>query len=154
VYSIDASALIDGWSRYYPPDVMPTLWERVDNLIANERLLAPEEVLLELKRGDDDLVVWAKKRRGMFIASDHANEQLLCELVNRFPAFIPERSPDGVWADPYVIALAQKRDAIVVTGEKPAPLNAKSPTIPNVCAALGVQSIGFLDLIRREGWRW
>jgi hypothetical protein len=118
VYSIDASALIDGWSRYYPQDVMPTLWDRVDGLIEDGRLFATDEVFTEIKRGDDGLVGWSKKRKSMFIAPDKAVEEGVRKIVNRFPAFIPQRSPDGAWADPFVIALAQARGAIVVTGEK------------------------------------
>lgn len=154
MYSIDASALIDGWSRYYPQDVMPTLWEQVDGLIQDGRLFATDEVFTEIKRGDDGLIGWSKMRRQMFIAPDEAVERGVQTVVNRFPNFVPQRSADGAWADPYVIALAQTRQAIVVTGEKPVDAKAKVPHIPNVCSALGVTCISFLDLIRREGWRW
>lgn len=154
MYSIDASALIDGWTRYYPQDVMPTLWERVDSLIQDGRLVATDEVFTEIKRGDDGLIGWSKKRKAMFIPPDKTVEDAVRKIVNRFPAFIPQRSPDGAWADPFVIALALARDAIVVTGEKLVDSKAKALHIPNVCAALSVKSISFLDLIRREGWRW
>lgn len=133
---------------------MPTLWERIDGLIQGGRLIATDEVLTEIKRGDDGLIGWSKKRKTMFVAPDKAVEEGVRRIVNRFPNFIPQRSPDGAWADPYVIALAQARDAIVVTGEKPTDAKAKSLHIPNICEALAVKSISFLDLIRREGWRW
>lgn len=103
MYSIDASALIDGWSRYYPQDVMPTLWDRVDGLIEDGRLFATDEVFTEIKRGDDGLVGWSKKRKSMFIAPDKAVEEGVRKIVNRFPAFIPQRSPDGAWADPQIV---------------------------------------------------
>lgn len=154
MYAIDASALFDGWTRWYPMDVMPTLWERIDGLIQQGRLVAPEEVFLEIKRGNDSLIKWTKDRKVMFLPPDQALDIGVQDIVNRFPMFLPERSPDGVWADPYVIALARSRGGIVVTGEKAAASNAKAPKIPNVCAALGVESMGFLELIRKEGWRW
>jgi hypothetical protein len=75
------------------------------------------------------------------------------EVVARFPQFVPERSPDGIWADPYVIALAKVDNLVVVTGEKKAAPNAK-PHIPNVCDALGVECIPLLHLFRREGWQF
>jgi hypothetical protein len=154
VYSIDASAWIDGWTRVYPPDVMPTLWEKLEGLVASGKVIAPDEVLRELERGSDSLLKWARRHKAMFRGPDRATETILAEIVNRFPAFLPERAVDGIWADPHVIALAKEQSATVVTAEKIAPFNAKSPKIPNVCQAFGIECIGLLELIRREGWRW
>ena len=39
----------------------------------------------------------------------------------------------------------------VITGETPSG-SLKRPKIPDVCLAIGVEPIGLLDLIRREGW--
>jgi hypothetical protein len=39
----------------------------------------------------------------MFIAPDKAVEEGVRKIVNRFPAFIPQRSPDGAWADPQIV---------------------------------------------------
>jgi hypothetical protein len=153
VYSIDASALIDGWVRYYPPDVLPTLWENLDSLVRDGRLRATDDVRLELERGSDALYEWCRDRDGMFRAQSDAVQERVANIVNRFPSFVPERSPDGIWADPFVIALAQVDGLAVVTGERRAAANAR-PKIPNVCEALSVECINFLDFIRREGWRF
>lgn len=48
-YSIDTSSILDGWRRYYPPDVFQQLWTRLDDLIAEGSLRATEEVLVELE---------------------------------------------------------------------------------------------------------
>ncbi len=32
-YSIDTSAILDGWRRYYPPRAFPGLWIRMEELI-------------------------------------------------------------------------------------------------------------------------
>ena len=32
-YCFDTSALMECWTRYYPPDVFPALWERFDHPI-------------------------------------------------------------------------------------------------------------------------
>ena len=32
-FCIDTSAWLDGWARDYPPDVFPSLWEKIDELI-------------------------------------------------------------------------------------------------------------------------
>lgn len=61
-YSVDTSALLDGWRRYYPPDVFPPVWKKLDELIEDKILIASEEVLFELKRKDDDVYSWARDR--------------------------------------------------------------------------------------------
>src|ERR1022692_867540 len=33
MYCIDTSALVDGWIRYYPPDVFPPLWTKLEDMI-------------------------------------------------------------------------------------------------------------------------
>lgn len=143
---------MDGWKRYYPLDVLPSLWIRIDSLIKNDRLIAPIEVKLELKRGGDALYDWACARGRMFREPTDIIQAQIQVIVDQFPDFIPNRSPDGIWADPYVIALAQVNSGIVVTGEKLVDRNARMPKIPNICQAMRVECINLLELIRREGW--
>lgn len=55
-----------------------------------------------------------------------------------------------------MIAIAKLRDAIVITGEIGGNENRPKipyvrPKIPYVCEQIGVECIGFLELIRREG---
>ena len=52
-YSIDTSSILDGWIRYYPPDVFPLVWTKIEELIEKEILVATEEVLFELEKKDD-----------------------------------------------------------------------------------------------------
>jgi hypothetical protein len=54
-YSIDTSAILDAWTRYYPPDVMPGLWKQLEELVDNGQLLATEEVLYELEKKEDNV---------------------------------------------------------------------------------------------------
>ncbi|MBA2683601.1 MAG: DUF4411 family protein [Chthoniobacterales bacterium] len=154
MYSIDSSALIDGWVRYYPPDILPTLWNNVDRMVLDGRLRATEEVKFELERGADALYGWCCDRASLFLPPTDEVQRGVADIVNRFPSFVPERSPDGIWADPYVISLAKIAGFAVITGERRAADNARRPKIPNVCEAVGVECIPFLELIRREGWRF
>jgi len=61
--------LLDGWLRYYPPDVLPDVWTGLDELIKGGDLGATEEVLIELEKRDDGIHKWAKKRKRMFARS-------------------------------------------------------------------------------------
>ena len=59
-YCIDTSGLLDGWSRYYPPQVFPCLWDRIDSIIDSGELVASEEVYHEVQQIQDELAEWAR----------------------------------------------------------------------------------------------
>lgn len=154
IFCTDTSALIYGWREAYPPDVFASVWDGIGQLASNGILIAPEEVLLELERREDELYQWARSHRSMFAQPDIVVQQEVKKIVNRWPTFIPEISPDGAWADPYVIALATVRRAVVVTAEKPVGANARRPKIPNVCYALNIPCTDLLGLLRSQGWNF
>ncbi|MEA3407181.1 MAG: DUF4411 family protein [Chloroflexota bacterium] len=154
LFCIDTSALIHAWNRDYPPDVFGTIWENLEILIAAGSLISPEEVLLELERGGDEIYDWAKSQASMFVKPGSSVQAKVRHIVNAYRSFLPDHSRDGIWADPYIIALAIEEHAIVVTGEKPVGLNARAPKIPNICNDLGVDCTDMLGLIRICGWQF
>ena len=154
MYSIDSAAFIDAWVRKYPPDFLPSLWASLGDFAETGNLLAPEEVLLELQRGGDDLYDWALERAEIFVPPTSEIQARVAHIVNTFPSFVPERAGDGIWADPYVIALAQENSGTVVTAELLAPANARLKKIPNVCQELNVRCIAPLELFQERGWRF
>ncbi|MGE5586267.1 MAG: DUF4411 family protein [Bacillota bacterium] len=154
MYCIDTSALIHAWRRDYPPDVFQSLWDQLDRLIKQGRLFSSIEVLLELKRGGDEIYQWAKQREHAFLDADATVQRVVATIVDSFPSFLPSDSPDGIWADPYIVAIAKVNGWAVVTGEKAVSPGAKRIKIPNVCQEVGVECTEFLQLIRREGWRF
>jgi len=149
-YSIDTSAILQGWLRYYPPDVFPAVWDRLDHLITDGHLSATEEVLHELERQHDDVYQWASRRHQMFIPLDEPIQLAVTSILASHPRLLDNRR-NRSGADPFVIALAQLNGATVVTGESPTG-NPDKPNIPDVCDALRVPWIGLLQMIRREGW--
>lgn len=154
IYCIDACSLISAWKDNYPPDHFQTLWDKLDSLIDEGRLLSSKEVLLELERQDDNLHLWAEARQSIFLEADIQTQRCVSQIVTAFPTFVPETSPDGVWADPYLIAISKTRRCILVTGEKLAGPGAKRPKIPNICNEMGIQWCTIIGLIRLEGWQF
>jgi uncharacterized protein DUF4411 len=59
--SLDTSGLLDGWVRYYSPDVFQSLWKQMEAAAADGTTVAVQDVLLELERQDDDVFAWAKR---------------------------------------------------------------------------------------------
>ncbi len=149
-YSVDTSALLDAWVRYYPPDVFDTLWSRLDGLVVRGHLLAIDEVQRELEKKDDELHKWVSARPTMIVTLDEDLQTAAVPIINRFGSLTNTKSLMGGSADPYVIALAQVRELTVVTAEKQKP---SKPRIPDVCKTLGVPCIALVEMFRREGWR-
>ncbi len=149
-YSVDTSALLDGWTRYYPPDVFPRVWERLDELISKEVLIASEEVLIELKRKDDPIYEWARERESMFRPIDTEIQETVLEILGVHKKLIDERKGRS-GADPFVIALAKVQECAVLTGEKPSN-SPNRPKIPDVCNAIGIRWLDMLQLFRDQKW--
>jgi hypothetical protein len=150
-YCIDTSALVDAWVRHYSPDIMPSLWRRVDGLIDEGHLISSEEVLLELERKEGDtLYRWAKDRAHVFLPLDAVIQEKGTRIMSQFPKLVDERTGKS-FADPWVIATASVHRCCVVTGEG-ATGRAERPKIPDVCRAMSIDFLSFAALIRAEGW--
>ena len=150
VYCIDTSSLIAAWQERYPIENFPPFWDKMDALIAAKRLIAPAEVLNEMKKRSDELHTWLKARPHMFRELDDAIQIEAGQVLGRFPRLVGERKL-RTSADPFVIALARVEGLELVTDERPTG-NPNRPNIPDVCAALGMTSMGVLDLIKAEKW--
>ena len=150
MYVIDTSALLDGWIRYYPPDVFPALWSNLEEMIKSGELLSPDEVLLELGQKDDEIYRWAKTNSTMFVPLDEEIQSATQEILKQFPRLVGAMK-DRNRADPFVIAVAKVRNATVVTGEKSSGIRER-PRIPNVCDHFEISHLTLLQLIRDKGW--
>lgn len=152
-YCVDTSALIDAWVRWYPQEHFPTLWDKMENLIDNGRLISSEEVLQELERKEGDtLYKWAEKRNHIFLPLDNNIQSCHSSIIAKHPQLVDGRTGKS-FADPWVIATAHKNDYIVVTGEKPTG-SPDRPKIPDVCRSMRINWISFVELIRQEKWRF
>lgn len=149
-YCIDTSSLIAAWQERYPIENFPRFWDKVDALIAEGRLISPVEVLNETKKRSDELHAWLKARPAMFRELDDAVQIEAAQVLAQFPRLVGERKL-RTSADPFVIALARVEGWQLVTDEKPTG-SLNRPNIPDVCGALGMASMGVLDLIRAEKW--
>ncbi|MBI4964691.1 MAG: DUF4411 family protein [Desulfomonile tiedjei] len=149
-YSVDTSALMDGWVRHYPKDVFPRIWESIDELISQEILIASSEVLKELEKQEDDLTAWALDRKHMFVPIDDDIQVSISEILRDYPRLVDTRR-DRSSGDPWVIALARVRKCSVLTGER-STSKIEKPNIPDVCIALGIRCVNMLQLFRDQEW--
>jgi hypothetical protein len=148
-YCFDTSALIECWSRSYPPDVFPGLWLKMDELVTRQQVLCPEEVRVELTRQEDELAKWASARPHMFVPLDEAIQRSTSELLAQHQLLM-KATKNRNGADPFVIATAQVKSLTVVTEEQGG--TPAKPKIPSVCQALGVPCVNVLSFLRDQGW--
>jgi uncharacterized protein DUF4411 len=149
-YSIDTSALMDAWVRYYPPDVFPRLWEQLAASINDGLIVATEEVYRELQQYKGELSMWVGERRQMFISIDEQVQAVVQDIMTTHPNLVDENTGKS-GADPFVIALARVRGLAVVSAERSKP---SKPKIPDVCTAKGVRHITLVELFREQKWRF
>ena len=161
-YVIDTSSLID-LNKRYPIDVFPSLWQKVNALIAKGNLISCREVLKEISVKDDALRKWAVKQKGLFRELDIEQSKKVREILAKYPA-LAQSETEVAAADPFLIALAivlsndpQKtlglntKTHVVVTEEK---LRGNKIKIPFVCQDYKIQCIPIIEMFRIEGWQF
>ena len=145
-YCVDTSGWLDGWQRNYPPDVFPTLWTKVEEVVAGGEVFSSEEVYVELQKKDDEIHDWIQARKEMLVPLTEEIQTIASHLLLEFPRLV-DTLRNRSKADPFVIATAIDRKATVVTGE-PVTGNMNKPRVPDVCNVKGVRCITFLQMIR------
>jgi hypothetical protein len=147
-YCVDTSGWLDGWQRYYPPDVFPSLWRKIEDQVAAGQIFSSEEVYVELSKKADDLHDWIKARKEMLVSSEEAVQLQVTYLLKKYPRLV-DTLKNRSQADPFVVAVAMEHKLSLVTGEVGGTI--ERPRIPFVCAAEGVICINFLQMIRELG---
>lgn len=148
-FCIDTCSLIN-LKNLYPVTVFPTLWKNIENQIENSLLISPMEVYNEINRGDDALLIWAKRvKNKLFVELNDEQFKIAQSVGHRFPKLIDilKTIPD---ADPFVIALAQSMGCTVVTDEKKTNPN----KIPSVCHEMGIQCVSLLEYFNMNKWEF
>ena len=152
-YSFDTSGLIDGLERYYPEDNFPALWQRVDDLIDAGRLVISEEVWHEVEVKTMTAKEWCVGRLDRIVVKTDAQIAATVRgILTDHPRLVMNMKGRNR-ADPFVMAVAQARGAIVVTGEGSDGTPTR-PKIPYICDDMGLPCLRFLGVVQNEGWRF
>jgi hypothetical protein len=150
LYSFDTSAMINGRRDLFPPELFPTLWAKIEGLVASGAIRATDTVRDELKRKDDTTKEWAAAQVGLFLELDEDIQTATSAVLRAHPKMMGKGGGRNE-ADPFVVGLAIARNGIVVTQETLSK-NIEKPRIPDVCQAMGVRCIPLVEVIRDQGW--
>lgn len=137
--------------RNYPPDVFPSVWEKVEELILDQLICSVDEVYFEIMSQDDTLSDWARRSRHIFLPIDEDVQRNAIDILQTHSNLL-DLNKNKSGADPFLIALAMVHDCAVVTEEKPSGGPERSK-IPDVCKAYGIVCMTVLEMLRREGLR-
>ena len=160
-YVIDTSSLIE-LMRTNPIDIYVTVWEKLEKLVNEGRLVAPIYVLDEIHRMDDELKVWANRHRRMFKPLSEAQIKTVSKVLVDFPG-LSNSDKEGQVADPFVIAVALEKgkkaiedfdgqlERIVITEEK---IRGDKHRIPLACQHYKIKCMGIHEMFREEGWKF
>lgn len=157
VYVIDTSSLIL-LNRSYTRTTFPTVWNNMDGLVNQNRLISHMEVYSETQKMNDDLTRWCKSNRSMFVPNDQNILTKVGDIMRVFPPLVNVSLPSTTAADPFLIALASIRNSnplitdttIVITEER----LSKKIRIPYVCSHYGIQCTNLLGLFEKESWKF
>ena len=149
-YAVDTCSFTQ-IGRSYPSDVFPSVWSKLDELVADQLICSVEDVYLELIAQDDTLADWAKRRHHIFLPIDEHIQRHVKDILQTHSNLLDvKKNKSG--ADPFLLGVAMVHDCIVVTEEKPSGGPERSK-IPDVCNHYGIECIRSLEMLRREGLR-
>ena len=149
-YLIDSSALFD-LKRDYPIYIFPSLWEKFNGLCKSKIIVAPKEVLREIKKGNDELVQWADAFDDIFLEPTDEEVGILQKVMKLYPQKILEKYGTGVWADPLIVSAAKHYNITIIQHETNDPNQFK---IPFIAANFGVKCIKLVGLFDEQSWRF
>ncbi|GAA0273053.1 hypothetical protein LNAOJCKE_4631 [Methylorubrum aminovorans] len=148
VYCIDTSALIAAWYERYKPNRFPKLWDQLDQLVSDGRLVSSALVLAECKKRSPELYAWLVEREDMFLPPDEDVQLRSAHIINTYKGLVMA-GKEKFAADPFVIATAEVHGYRVVT-EEVGPTSLRK--IPGVCNDLKVPWCNLIELFDTEDW--
>ncbi|MEG0863324.1 MAG: DUF4411 family protein [Clostridia bacterium] len=146
IYIFDSNVFIS-LQRRQPIDVYPSVWEKIGDLMKDGVIISSREVFDEIAIGDDTLVEWVKQRKEYFIQSEVNLQSRVREILKEHRGLV-EGGKKKNNADPFVIALAQEYDGIIVT-EETRSNSIQAPKIPNVCDEYHIVCLDFVGFSRK-----
>lgn len=161
-YLIDANVFVQAKNFHYRFAFCGGFWEWIEAAHDAGLIFSVDKVRAELLAGNknDPARVWAEKLPGSFFlddASDPAVMKHYGDLMawaatgkSQFTAAAVSKFADEKNADPFIVAVARQRGAVVVTHEKSID-NAKNRVpLPNAADAIGVKTTTIYDLLSKH----
>lgn len=158
-YLLDANCLIDSNRDFYPLDRVPEFWDWLQHKGENEILKVPEEILAEVKAGNDALAAWVKKRditKAIALERELTTDVVAKVLDEAYGENLTEVEIETIGADAFLVAhaITDLKSSVIVTREASKPsAKRQNRKVPDVCKTFGIRCISLFELIRAEDFR-
>jgi len=157
-YLLDTNVFITAKNLHYGMDFCPGFWDWLVEANRVGLVYSVENVLDEIKKGNDELKVWAVQRGHTFFLRRDARVTTAAQDVSLW-ANSQGYTQDAIQkffdsADYWLISYALAYGDIVVTYERRQDGAKKRIMIPNVCIGLGVSYTTPYEMLRREKARF
>ena len=161
-YYIDANILII-FHRYYPIELFPDLWLKLEELFQKKAIISHEIVFNEIchdKKKPDALAKWLLPKRTNFIDASQFQIQKLPDILKNFPKLIdPNQEKDQ--ADPWLIVMLLElknktemfptdTEYILVSNEN----KNSNIKLPAACDHYGIDCINMFDFFQYNDWKF
>lgn len=161
-YIIDTSCLTQAHRVYYPFDITPSFWDFMKLHFSNGNFVFTNKVAFEISRGKDALTNWAQNQIPLSAELDcHVDANIMAHYGNimswgnghaQYSPLAKSDFADFDNADPFAVATALEKSAIVVSQEISAPSSKKNIKLPDVCSQFGINHIDTFTLLRIFGF--
>ena len=155
IFVFDNSPLSVLFRNYYRSR-FPSLWEKFDSIVDEDRLLSTREVLNEINDSSiTTLRDWAKDHGEVFGTPTAEEGTFVAQIftVKHFQQNIEQKKlyKGGHNADAFVVAKAAVINGAVVSIEEHRPDAAK---IPNICQHFGIAFFTLEEFMEAENWEF
>ncbi len=151
IYIIDSSSIFSQKPNdAHRRNVYPSLWEKIDTYIIEQKIVICSEIKEELS--DKDIVEYITELNCIVLEVDDEIQENVIRIVTEYPKLITfdNGKSAGSSGDAFLIATAMKYGLAVITEEKKGPQN----RIPYICKALGISCMNIDELCIAEGWKF
>jgi hypothetical protein len=170
IYTLDTDWLAHTMTNY-PLDIAPEVWAHIKHLIDTGRIIICDPVYQEVLEQEDELSEWLKANIGRALKEPgegefkFVEEEIMAHYEETFSNWFTLDDPNGIEADPFLVATAVVGGYVVVTGENKKIMQSNShlSKTPNVCDFFGVPCIcnnprdskqsPTVDFLRDSGYR-
>jgi hypothetical protein len=160
IFCFDSSTFIK-LHRSYGEDLIPEIWQELENLFKNEKIISHTVVFEELTTSakKDALSKWISSKKRYFKKMSGNQAVHVSNILKIFPGLI-DANNEKDQADPWLIALTleEKSKTSLFTSEKEYYIvseeSIRSPhKIPAVCEHFGIKHLSLKDFFKYNGWQ-
>jgi hypothetical protein len=161
-YLLDSNFFISAHRQYYPLDVFPSFWQKIESLAKNGTLLSIDKVKDEIMGHNDTLAQWLVTSAppnffcdsGCVIQEYSRIANWANSLANHYSQAAINEFLSADEADAWLVAYSLSKGTHIITYEKSEPNAKRKIKIPEPCTHFGIPFLQPMDLFRQLGERF